>query len=859
MLENRRSYLALVLAALLPIVLFASAIALIVGFREQAALEASALSKVREIASGIDRYIAAQLKAAEIISKVGSLQRGDLEQFYDFAARLKADEPGWNNIVVSDRAGQQLINLARPFGAPLAGLSDPGSFRQAIETRAPVIGDLADRGIVSGEFFVPMRVPVFEGDAIKYIVSIALDPRQLSKLFSLADAPGDWVGAIVDRNGRLLARSVLADQLVGRQATPAALEAIKHGKQGIYEGRTLEGLDTVFVFYTSPLTGWSVHYAVPRAAYNAPLHNILWIVVLCTAAAVAVALFLFSIVSREAARQRAEQARREIEAQFRTFAQAMPNHVWTSPPDGLLDWFNDQTYAYSGAKPGELDGEGWTRIVHPDDIAAAGETWAASVSSGKPYEHEFRLRGADGIYRWHVARALPIHGKSGEITRWIGTNTDIEDQKNTAEALAHLNDTLEQQVEERSAELLRTQDALRQSQKMESLGNLTGGIAHDFNNMLTGIGGSIDFIRRRLAAGRTDGLDRYIDAASKSTQRAAALTHRLLAFARQQSLDIKAQDINALVGGLEEVLRRTLGEKVALATELQRDLWPGLTDANQLESALLNLAINARDAMPDGGQLTIETANRTLDGTSALLSEGVAPGDYVVVSVSDTGVGMSPDVIAKAFDPFFTTKPIGQGTGLGLSMIYGFMKQSEGHVRIYSEVGRGTTVRLYLRRAPNAAERAVAKLSTAAPRGRGETVLLVEDDATVRLLMTDMLTELGYHYIQASEAQAAIPYLQSDQRIDLLITDVGMPNINGRQLAEIARQNRPGLKVLFITGYAEHASVRASVLPPGMAIVTKPFSFEAMAQKIREMMSPDGPPTNGGTINAGDAPPVQQT
>ena len=837
MLENRRSYLALVLAALLPIVLFASAIALIVGFREQSALETSALSKVREIAAGIDRYVAAQLKAAEVMAKVGSLQRGDLQGFYEFASRVKNDEPGWNNVVVSDRSGEQLINLARPFGAPLAGISDPGSFEQVIEKRKAVIGDLAERGTVSGQLFVPLRVPVFEGNDIKYILSIALDPRQLSKLFALADAPGDWVGAVVDRNGNLLARSVLAAELVGKKATGVALEAIKKGRQGIYEGRTLEGLDTIFAFYTSPLTGWSVHYAVPRAAYTAPLRSILWIVVLCAAAAVAAALVLFTIISREAARRRAEQAQREIEAQFRTFAQAMPNHVWTSPPDGLLDWFNDQTYAYSGANPGELDGQSWARIVHPDDLAEAATKWAAAVSSGKPYQNEFRLRGADGIYRWHVARALPIYGRSSEITRWIGTNTNIEDQKNTAEALAHLNETLEQQVQERSAELLRTQDALRQSQKMESLGNLTGGIAHDFNNMLTGIGGSIDFIRRRLAAGRTDGLDRYIDAASKSTERAAALTHRLLAFSRQQSLDIKAQDVNALVKGLDDVLRRTLGEKIAFATVSHQDLWPGLTDANQFENALLNLAINARDAMPDGGQLTVETANLTLGSTSALVSDGVEAGDYVVVSVSDTGLGMSPDVIAKAFDPFFTTKPIGQGTGLGLSMIYGFMKQSDGHVRIYSEVGRGTTLKLYLRRASQSPEQPGAKEDAVAPRGRGETILVVEDDVTVRQLLTEMLTELGYRHIEAEAASAAIPYLQSDQPIDLLITDVGMPNMNGRQLAEIARQIRPDLKVLFITGYAEHASVRAGVLPPGMEIVTKPFSFEGLASRIRKIIS----------------------
>nr|MBA3520854.1 response regulator [Hyphomicrobiales bacterium] len=373
-------------------------------------------------------------------------------------------------------------------------------------------------------------------------------------------------------------------------------------------------------------------------------------------------------------------------------------------------------------------------------------------------------------------------------------------------------------------------------QKMEAVGQLTGGIAHDFNNLLTGITGSLDLIRRRLDANRTDGLDRFMDAASTSAQRAAALTHRLLAFARRQSLDTKPQDVNVLVAGLEDMLRRTLGEGVNLETVLESGLWPALTDANQLESALLNLTINARDAMPKGGQLTIETANTHLDEAYALLTEDVSPGDYVVICVSDTGSGMPAEVIAKAFDPFFTTKPVGQGTGLGLSMIYGYVKQSGGHVRIYSEVGQGTTVKLYLRRALDAEERPRDEPASDAPRGSGETVLVVEDDATVRLLVTEVLEDLGYRYLEAADARTALPLLQSERPIDLLVTDVGLPHMNGRQLAEVARQHRPDLKVLFITGYAENAAVRGGFLGPGMEMMTKPFALDALAAKIRDLI-----------------------
>jgi PAS domain S-box-containing protein len=398
-----------------------------------------------------------------------------------------------------------------------------------------------------------------------------------------------------------------------------------------------------------------------------------------------------------------------------------------------------------------------------------------------------------------------------------------------------LNETLERRVEERTRERDRVEEALRQSQKIDALGQLTGGIAHDFNNLLTGIIGSLDIVRRRMGDGRAADVARFMDAASASAQRAAALTHRLLAFARRQSLDTKPSDVNALVLGMEELLHRTLGEQVSLRTELDPALWPALADDNQLENAVLNLAINARDAMPDGGQLTIETTNIRLDAAYAAATEDVAEGDYVMIAVSDTGSGMPPDVVEKAFDPFFTTKPIGEGTGLGLSMIYGFVKQSAGHVRIYSEVGRGTTIKLFLRRA-EAEGAATEAAESEVPLGQGETVLVVEDDAAVRLIITDVLDELGYRHLEAQDGMHALPILQSGQRIDLMVTDVGLPKMNGRQLAEMARAARPALKILFVTGYAEKAAVRHGFLEPGMAMLMKPFTLDALATKVREML-----------------------
>ncbi|MFJ2484662.1 ATP-binding protein [Pseudomonas sp. NPDC087639] len=398
-------------------------------------------------------------------------------------------------------------------------------------------------------------------------------------------------------------------------------------------------------------------------------------------------------------------------------------------------------------------------------------------------------------------------------------------------------ETLEQQVEERTAQLRHNEEALRQSQKMEAVGQLTGGIAHDFNNMLTGIIGSLELLRRRLARGRTEDLDSLIDLGVTSANRAAGLTHRLLAFSRRQSLDSKAVQMNTLVLSMGELLQRSLNESIQLDMRLNEKLWVAEADPNQLESALLNLVINARDAMPEGGKLVVETSNQVLHSEFTEAYSNLEPGDYVMLSVTDNGSGMPQSVINRAFDPFFTTKPIGQGTGLGLSMIYGFSKQSRGHVSIDSEIDQGTTVNLYLPRFRGEELEQPARDILQTPHAMdGETVLIVEDDPAVRVLVSAVLSELGYAFVEAGDADGAVPILNSAQRIDLLISDVGLPGMNGRQLAEIGRQYRPGLKVLFITGYAEHAAVRGGFLDSGMQMITKPFTFDLLTAKVREMI-----------------------
>ena len=387
------------------------------------------------------------------------------------------------------------------------------------------------------------------------------------------------------------------------------------------------------------------------------------------------------------------------------------------------------------------------------------------------------------------------------------------------------------------AELGETQEALRQAQKMEAVGQLTGGLAHDFNNLLTGMMGNLELLQVRVARGRLADIDRFINAAQGAGQRAAALTQRLLAFSRRQTLDPKPTDVNRLIAGMEELLRRTVGGTSAIEVVGAAGLWTANIDGGQLENALLNLCINARDAMPDGGRITIETANKWLDDRTARARD-LSPGQYLSICVTDTGSGMSAETIEHAFEPFYTTKPIGQGTGLGLSMIYGFARQSGGQVRIYSEVGDGTTVCIYLPRHLGDAEDTEIDVATIAQlTAEGQTILVVDDEPTIRHLIDEVLDEAGYTVIGAADGAAGIKVLQSGAQIELLITDVGLPNgMNGRQVADAARMLRPGLKVMFITGYAENAAVGNGHLEPGMELLTKPFSMDALTTKVAEMI-----------------------
>ncbi|WP_295466561.1 ATP-binding protein [uncultured Pseudomonas sp.] len=483
--------------------------------------------------------------------------------------------------------------------------------------------------------------------------------------------------------------------------------------------------------------------------------------------------------------------------------------------------------------------------VHPDDQAGLAAAIAEVIGRGGRYAHQYRVRRRDGRYYWLEANGHVELAPDGTPLRFPGVLLDVDARRALADerdrALADLRDltaTLEQRVEERTEELRRSEEALRQSQKMEAVGQLTGGIAHDFNNLLAGISGSLDLMNLRIGQGRFTELDKYLTAAQGSAKRAAALTHRLLAFARRQTLAPEATDVNQLVGGMLDLVQRTVGPAIQVQFSSLPDNQPLLVDQSQLENALLNLCINARDAMPAGGRILIAASERLIEVQGANGFE-LVPGRYLHLSVTDTGSGMTPEVAAKACEPFFTTKPMGQGTGLGLSMIYGFARQSGGQLRLRSVVGEGTTVCLYLplrpAECPSESARTCGLAGTL--EGVNATVLVVDDEPTVRMLVTDLLRELGYVIIEAADGAGGLEVLHSDARVDLLVTDVGLPGgMNGRQLADAARVHRPALKVLFITGFAETSLLSDGHLEPGMAILTKPFAVDTLAQRVKGLV-----------------------
>jgi PAS domain S-box-containing protein len=487
--------------------------------------------------------------------------------------------------------------------------------------------------------------------------------------------------------------------------------------------------------------------------------------------------------------------------------------IYMLDPTGVVTSWNPGAQRIKGYSASEIPGRHFSQFYVEDDRARGEPERALAVAArvGRYEAEGWRMRKGGSRF-WANVVIQPIRDERSTLLGFAKITRDM---------------TARRELE----------DHLRQAQKMDALGQLTGGIAHDFNNLLTVIGGNIETVGRRLQDGKADNA-KFIERALGGVARAERLTRQLLAFARRQPLEPKTVDADKLLAGLSDILKRTLGPRIEVEMIRGAGLWRTRVDPNQLEHAVINLAINARDAMPEGGKLTIETANASLDEAYAAAYSEVTPGQYVLISVSDSGMGMPPEVREKAFDPFFTTKPVGQGTGLGLSQVYGFLKQSGGQVTIYSEPGKGTTVKLYLPRSLTAEESLrVATLPVGDLSAQGETVLLVEDDAEVRSHTAGLLRELGYGVVEAGTMASALVTLQERAEVKLLLTDVGLPDGDGRKLADAARAISPELKILFVTGYTRNAIVHHGLLDPGVIVLTKPFNFEGLAARVKAALA----------------------
>jgi PAS domain S-box-containing protein len=527
----------------------------------------------------------------------------------------------------------------------------------------------------------------------------------------------------------------------------------------------------------------------------------------------------FAKITRDMTEQRKAQLDAlESERRFRLLVEGVTDYaIYMLSPEGIITNWNAGAQRIKGYSSSEIVGKHFSCFYVAEDVDAGlpDRALARARLEGR-YEAEGWRRRKDGSRFWAGVVVDAIHDE-GKLIGFAKITRDLTERR---EAQLQLDQSREQ---------------LFQSQKMEAVGQLTGGLAHDFNNLLAGISGSLELMKKRIAEGRLTEIDHYVAAAAGAASRAAALTHRLLAFARRQTLDSKPISPNGLVTDMVELIQRTIGPAIRLKIVLAPSLKLILCDPHQLENTLLNLCINARDAMPDGGQLTIETADVVVEHSAARERE-LDPGRYAVICVTDTGTGMSSDVLQRAFEPFFTTKPIGKGTGLGLSMTYGFIRQSGGQVRIDSEVGKGTVVRLYLPQHKGEVDKEVWQVQKVEPSetGCGETILIVDDEPTVRMLITEVLAEAGYVPIEAIDGVSGLKVLQSNVRIDLLISDVGLPGgINGRQMADTARLGRPGLPILFITGYAASAAIASGDLESGMHVLTKPFTMDALASRVK--------------------------
>lgn len=529
-------------------------------------------------------------------------------------------------------------------------------------------------------------------------------------------------------------------------------------------------------------------------------------------------------------------------SRFRTAMDAVHGVLWTNSADGRMLGEQAGWAALTGQSATAYRDFGWTDAVHPEDVGPTIAAWNAAVAARSMFVFEHRVRRHCGSWRNFAIRALPILTEEGDILEWVGVHTDITDQRAAESQLRLLNETLETRVIAEIDERRMAEAKLVQAQKMETIGQLTGGVAHDFNNLLQVVSGNLQLLERDIAG--NERAERRVANALAGVSRGSKLAAQLLAFGRRQALEPKVVNVTRFVRGMDDMLRRAIGEGIEVKTVIGNGLWNTFIDPAQMENALLNLAINARDAMNGDGKLTIELGNASLDDAYASRHEDVLAGQYVLLAVTDTGAGMPPEIVDKVFEPFFSTKEEGKGSGLGLSMVYGFVKQSGGHVKIYSEPGEGTTIKLYLPRAIQS-EETMAPVEVSTVIGGSETVLVVEDDEDVRNTAVELLADLGYRVLRAIDAASALNVIESGIPIDVLFTDVVMPGaMKSPELAQKARERLPTIAVLFTSGYTENSIVHGGKLDQGVELLSKPYTREALARKMRLVIASQTPPAS---------------
>jgi PAS domain S-box-containing protein len=528
-------------------------------------------------------------------------------------------------------------------------------------------------------------------------------------------------------------------------------------------------------------------------------------------------------------RREAEASLQESEEKFTTLVHAMPQLCWMANPDGYITWYNQRWHEYTGTTPEQMEGWGWQSVHEPDKLPDVLKRWQESIDTGQPFEMIFPLRGADGVFRPFLTRAEPVRDTRGRVVRWLGTNTDVSAQHEAEEALRRLNETLEQRIAEATAERERMLAQLHEAQKLETIGQLTGGVAHDFNNLLTPIVGSLDLLRRRMDG--DDRAHRLISGALQAADRAKTLVQRLLAFGRRQVLEARPVDVSALVHGMADLITRSIGPQIRFEIEAPKELRAAQIDPNQLELALLNLAVNARDAMPGGGTLRIAVEETDIGAGHPALPSGA----YIHITVSDTGVGMDEATLRRAVEPFYSTKGLGKGTGLGLSMVHGLAGQSGGALVLKSRPGQGTCADMWLPVASEDAESSAESASAPASNIDPITILLVDDEPLVRSATAATLAELGHEVVEAVSGNDALEQLRTGAVVpQLVITDYLMPGMNGAELAREVRRSRPAMPILLLTGYANLEGVAASDLP----ILAKPFREADLCAMIERVVAP---------------------